>query len=261
MNYKWHYEKLIKTRKGLNRKKKQGVYYEKHHIIPKSCGGTNEENNIVLLTPKEHYVAHLLLIKIYSGRERSNMVYALWKMAHGNKKLKNILSAKQYAYARDLFIKECSLRIVSQETKDKMSNSCKHKGGTRDAAIGRKISLKKTGNSGAKLKGRTYEDIYGAEKADEMKKIRRNSLKEKTYEEIYGEDAIKQKEKLQQSHLGEKHTKETIEKRTASLKLAWDEGRHSGMTGKKQSKETIEKRIKSIKENGRNKRTQTDIVV
>lgn len=224
MNYKWHYDKLVETRKGLNRKKKQGVYYEKHHIIPKSCGGKTEENNMVLLTPKEHYVAHLLLIKIYSGRERSNMVYALWKMAHGNKKLKNILSAKQYAYARDLFIKECSLRIVSQETRDKRSNSCKYKGGTRDAAIGRKISLKKTGNSGAKLKGRTYEDIYGAAKAEEMKKIRRNSLKGKTYEEIYGDNATVQKNKLSDSHIGSTQSEYTKKKRSESLKENYKNG-------------------------------------
>lgn len=42
-------------------------YGERHHIIPKSLGGSDSANNIVKLTPKEHYICHLLLIKIYSN--------------------------------------------------------------------------------------------------------------------------------------------------------------------------------------------------
>jgi hypothetical protein len=40
---------------------------EKHHVTPKCLGGDNSQENIVLLTPEEHYVAHQLLVKIYPG--------------------------------------------------------------------------------------------------------------------------------------------------------------------------------------------------
>jgi len=40
-------------------------YREKHHIIPKCLGGSDEENNIVALTAREHFIAHQLLVKIY----------------------------------------------------------------------------------------------------------------------------------------------------------------------------------------------------
>ena len=40
-------------------------YYERHHIIPRCLGGQDTEENLVRLTPEEHYVAHQLLIKIY----------------------------------------------------------------------------------------------------------------------------------------------------------------------------------------------------
>lgn len=40
-------------------------YCEKHHIIPRCLGGQDTEENLVKLTPEEHYVAHQLLIKIY----------------------------------------------------------------------------------------------------------------------------------------------------------------------------------------------------
>lgn len=61
MNYKKHYEMLIE--RGKNRS--IDTYTETHHIIPKCMGGTNDINNLVKLTPEEHYVAHQLLVKIY----------------------------------------------------------------------------------------------------------------------------------------------------------------------------------------------------
>lgn len=38
-----------------------GGYFEKHHIIPKCKGGTNNIENIIHLYPREHYEAHMLL--------------------------------------------------------------------------------------------------------------------------------------------------------------------------------------------------------
>lgn len=42
-------------------------YSERHHIIPRSCGGGNEAANLIRLTPEDHYFAHLLLAKIHGG--------------------------------------------------------------------------------------------------------------------------------------------------------------------------------------------------
>lgn len=61
MNYKKHYDLLI-TR-GKNRKLKE--YVEQHHIMPKCMGGGDEPENLVELTPEEHYLAHQLLMKMY----------------------------------------------------------------------------------------------------------------------------------------------------------------------------------------------------
>lgn len=61
MNYKKHYELLIN--RGKNRM--LSGYVERHHIIPKCMGGTDDYENLVQLTPEEHYLAHQLLIKMY----------------------------------------------------------------------------------------------------------------------------------------------------------------------------------------------------
>ena len=39
-------------------------YCEKHHIIPVSLKGKNTKDNLVFLTPKEHFIAHRLLTKM-----------------------------------------------------------------------------------------------------------------------------------------------------------------------------------------------------
>lgn len=52
-------------------------YSEKHHIIPRSLGGSNCKSNIAVLTPREHYLAHLLLVRMTTGEARRSMSYAL----------------------------------------------------------------------------------------------------------------------------------------------------------------------------------------
>ena len=37
---------------------------EKHHIIPRSEGGSSKKTNLVELTMKEHFIVHMLLIKM-----------------------------------------------------------------------------------------------------------------------------------------------------------------------------------------------------
>lgn len=62
MNYRKHYDNLIY--KALNRVKPL-EYCEKHHIFPKCLGGDNSKSNLVHLTYREHFVAHMLLNKLY----------------------------------------------------------------------------------------------------------------------------------------------------------------------------------------------------
>lgn len=83
MNYQRHYDLLISSRKSLIRKKGDGNHYDKHHIIPRSLGGNNSDENIVLLTPREHYIAHFLLWRIHRNR---SMALAFFSMCNGKLK-------------------------------------------------------------------------------------------------------------------------------------------------------------------------------
>ena len=61
MNYNRHYYLLIERAKNRN----ITGYYENHHIIPRCMNGSDNEDNLVKLTPEEHYLAHQLLVKMY----------------------------------------------------------------------------------------------------------------------------------------------------------------------------------------------------
>lgn len=50
-------------------------YSENHHIIPRCMSGTNEKDNITTLTYREHFIAHLLLTKIYKEHQGINYAF------------------------------------------------------------------------------------------------------------------------------------------------------------------------------------------
>lgn len=62
---------LCYSRKKMNRFKGDGNYYESHHIIPKWMGGSDDDSNLVLLTAREHYLAHYLLFMHYRDKQSS----------------------------------------------------------------------------------------------------------------------------------------------------------------------------------------------
>jgi len=61
--------------------------YEKHHIIPRSLGGPNTNENKALLTPREHFIAHSLLLKmVIEPKHRRSMSYAFVAMGRSHNK-------------------------------------------------------------------------------------------------------------------------------------------------------------------------------
>lgn len=51
-------------------------YIERHHIIPQALGGDDSPGNLVDLTAREHFICHLLLVKMTSGQARAKMAFA-----------------------------------------------------------------------------------------------------------------------------------------------------------------------------------------
>lgn len=86
--YKQLYSRFIKSRRHLIR----DGYIERHHIKPRGIGGSDSSSNLINLTPREHFFAHLILYKIYPTNLK--IVKGLSAMACGDSKK---LNSWQYA--------------------------------------------------------------------------------------------------------------------------------------------------------------------
>lgn len=177
MDYAKIYSSLVKRaegRKKLNRENKDYVYYEKHHIIPVCMGGTNDKTNLVLLTPEEHWVAHLLLVKIYPNNKLLVFACQAMTMAGGNNKR---TTNKLFGWIRRKYAKETSSRqkgrIVSDEQKKKISNTLKgrpalHQQGDNNVSkrpeVAKKISKALKGRKLVPLSTETKKKISAANK-------------------------------------------------------------------------------------------------
>jgi hypothetical protein len=206
MRYDVLYDKLL-TKVREDNRVFNPVLYELHHIIPKCIGGKDEEENLILLTPREHFLAHWLLTKIH--KNHTGLVYALHMMCVGRKH--KIPNSRLYQLAREKYLR---IREENKDTKyiDFMKNASETvwmKKDTKNKRVDKeevsiyesngwvkgrvyfsrisptestrqKMSNSKRGKGGRKgvstsLRGKTYEDIFGKDKAKQMKKIRKET--------------------------------------------------------------------------------------
>ena len=81
-------------------------YAERHHIIPRSLGGTDLKHNIVSLTAKEHFICHLLLTKMVNGPQQEKVIYAAWMMANqeNRQQIRYKINSRIYQILRQNFV-------------------------------------------------------------------------------------------------------------------------------------------------------------
>jgi hypothetical protein len=191
MDYRRHYEFLVNRAK----KRETSGYVEKHHIVPRCLGGSNQSDNTVCLTPEEHFVAHQLLVKIHPGNDR--LVYALWKMGHGRH------NNKMYGWVRRVYSRVVSARVVSSSTRAKFS---KLWSGTGNPMYGKA--------SPCGMKGKKHVPATRAKIAESAAKSwtaeRKAALSARmsgTNSPLYGKPVSdKTRKKLSESGLGEKNS-------------------------------------------------------
>ena len=98
--YRWYRNIVYKAQSEL-RVWKRGIY-ERHHILPRSLGGTNDNSNLVLLTFREHYVCHHLLTKFTIDKDRTKMIFAFWAMTNkwGRSRFTDTINSYAYAHLK-----------------------------------------------------------------------------------------------------------------------------------------------------------------
>jgi hypothetical protein len=105
--YKKWYDTIVLNASLRNWTRKTApCYTERHHIVPKSLGGLNDKSNLVYLTAKEHYIAHLLLTKCTKDISYKKMMHALNRMMFSKTvSQERIYSSNQYNNVRSLWAK------------------------------------------------------------------------------------------------------------------------------------------------------------
>jgi hypothetical protein len=179
MNYLKFYNNLINFAKA--RKTIKGQYYERHHIVPKCLGGSNEKTNIVKLTAREHYVAHQLLAKIYP--DHLGLIFAAYSLSHDGNGQR--ISNRVYEWIKLKYISKLSEYLKenhpmkgkhhSIEAKEKMSKAKKGKPMSDDTKKKLKVYSLSDENwhRGKKRSAQTCENIskakIGKKMSDETK--------------------------------------------------------------------------------------------
>jgi len=146
---KWYFL-IINFAKSQIRVKKKGIYYESHHIIPKSLGGVEE----VLLTAKEHYICHLLLCKMVAGKNKHKMINGLIKMAFSKSKEQKRYTSRNYSLVRKLIAQKNSEMFKGVPKSETVKQNMRGRSGTW-------IRTKKHNIKNSQIQKKRFETIPG----------------------------------------------------------------------------------------------------
>ena len=207
MDYNKIYNQLIQRAISENRSKHNGIYYEKHHIIPKCLGGDDKKSNLVLLTAREHFIAHWILTKIYPDNYK--IIYAFNSFCLTSRNYRQV--SNNYKYAKELHIESIRNNL---EVRKKNSDALKQliwmiDGNNKNIRVhkdlvpkflklgcrlGRIIKYRRPASEETKLK--ISKSNKGKPVNDTTREKIRNFHKNKSYEERYGEEKAKELKEL-----------------------------------------------------------------
>ena len=155
MDYQKIYNNLTKreiTREG---------YVEKHHILPRCLGGLDNKENLVVLYPEEHYLAHLLLCKIHPGNQK--LLYAAMNMTTGSMINNGKRNNKAYGW----------LRRQYAESMSGDNNPNRRNPNIQKEAAKKRVGQKRTEETKQRMsdaqKGRTFSDETKLKMAESAK--------------------------------------------------------------------------------------------
>jgi hypothetical protein len=179
MNYISTYHRLIAKAKW--RTCPDG-YVERHHIMPRALGGSDDSDNLVTLTSREHFIAHMLLAKMHGGV----MWQALVIMKGGNR----YVNARMFEVARRVAPIEREKAIALKRQSDPVFDNYMNKvksSATKNRQEGYQAK------AGQEFKVRFANDIEYAN----IIRINRAKAQEKSVESVRQKSAIKAQKVLE----------------------------------------------------------------
>ena len=168
-------------------------YTETHHIIPHSLGGSDDPDNLVDLTAREHFICHWLLTKMYTGEARGKMINAMYMMraeSPHQKRYESKITGRIYETLREEYSRYISkLNTGRIQPPEEKQRQLKAQIGRKRAPFSEewraKLSAAKSGIN---------NNRYGVEVSEETRK------------------------KISERAKGRKYSAETVEKRAAKIR-------------------------------------------
>ena len=176
-------------------------YHERHHIVPKCCGGKNDEENLIDLFAREHFEVHRLLA--LENPDNDKLIYA-WNRMCNSKNGDYQITGEEYEEARIAFSelrKNMTGEVApfygkhhTEETKSKISKT--ESGRTLSEYTKNKISESKKGEK---------HPMYGKHLSEEHRAKISKTEKSKTLTDEC-------KKKIGEAHKGKVTSEETKKK-------------------------------------------------
>lgn len=200
--------------RAIARSLDKSIYFEKHHIIPRCLGGTNDKDNIVKLTAKEHFICHLLLVRMVSDKElKAKLSYAVWQIT------------KRYTVSSNMY---SQLRIQLSTNTKGIPKSEKHKAALRKPKANTENMKGGTGRAkGTKMSEKSLEKLRAS-----IKKLDRSGSNNSFYEKTHTEET---KQYFRTLFTGQKLSDEHRQKISQGLKgkVTWNKGKPASDEHKK----------------------------
>lgn len=153
-------------------------YVEKHHIIPKCLGGTDNPDNIIKLTAREHFVCHRMLTKMVDSQVKYKLIFAAWQQSRPSKNKDVKISSRTYETLRKQLSESYTGRKrkpFTEETKANMKAAAKTR---RKATLTKEQKDKQTDHLRKLAKERNQtgsnNHFYGKKHSPEVSKILAN---------------------------------------------------------------------------------------
>lgn len=148
MNYKKIYDTIINNSKT----RVVPVHYESHHILPKCLGGSNTKSNLVKLTPREHFICHLLLTKMFQGEQKQKMFFAFYRLSNRYKQKNSRFYETAKKEVKLSLSKIHSGKVISEKHKQAIREKCRGMVGKKHSSTAiASMKQSKIGNTNAKV--------------------------------------------------------------------------------------------------------------
>src|SRR5215217_7609952 len=138
MDYAKHYGRLIERARDRILER----YTERHHVIPRCLGGSDRRENLVDLTPEEHFLAHQILVKLHPGNLK--LIYAAHAMLMAGKRrgIQYTVNNKEFGWLRRMNAKANGDRFRGKKQSPEFVARCAaaRKGKTSPPEAAAKIS-------------------------------------------------------------------------------------------------------------------------